>query len=589
MKILIQILLCVFLASSGFCGNGGTWPTPGRRLHAASVFTPTITFGAIGTTANGTTSAAPAYPSGVTAGDTFFCLVTGRSNTANTAPTMPAGWTRLSGYEGGTGTWAADTGTRRVDVFRKDNAATGSESGTVTVSLAGSTNNTLQASIIRVSATSGSLVNANLVFGVDTTNDTSYSATATSNLDFVAGGLVVVTTAQNLDTGTQSSRSLAASGVGFGTLTSRVSNATTSGYDHRHIVETAEVSSGGVTTAPTYSYTISASGSGPTGFLLLTAVLDGVPDQFAFADVANADLSTQYTNVQQITGIATGIACSGSGGTVAACTGATEGTCGTFGSTSGTITNNQYVGARVTSSASDGTAVNNLVTCGGVSDTFTVTTAGGSSYPDIIFDWSCDSLTAERSAGDNSATAQAGASINTTTYYQGTGSCGIGGSYQRFDFVLNNDDVIDVDAGRIGMWVRVSTTGNSTLFNAEYGSSSNRIRLYMFGTNRIYYDYTAGGAGVTYTGSSDNAFTTGTWFFVEFAWNKGGTGDDFQLFVNGASVSTNDTATGTWSKASNGTFSIGDYEGNNAAFVIDRVRYSTDPTRDLYALRDTNL
>lgn len=216
--------------------------------------------------------------------------------------------------------------------------------------------------------------------------------------------------------------------------------------------------------------------------------------------------------------------------------------------------------------------------------------AGGEpTYPDIIYEWSCDSLTAELSAGDTTATAEAGAAINTTTYYQGTGSCGIGGSYQRFDFLLNNDDVIDVDAGRIGMWVRVTTTGNSTIFNAEYGSASNRIRVYMFGTNRIYYDYVAGGTGVTYTGTGNSAFTNNTWFFVEFAWNKGSAGNDFQLFINGTSVSTNDTATGTWSKTSTGTFSIGDYEGNNAVFFIDRVRYSTDPTRDLYALRDTNL
>lgn len=102
---------------------------------------------------------------------------------------------------------------------------------------------------------------------------------------------------------------------------------------------------------------------------------DLTPDAFSFSDVTDAELSTQYTALAQITGITGDITCSGSGGTVAACTGSTEGTCGTFGATSGSITNNQYVGVRQTSSASNSTATNATATCGGVSDTFTVTTA----------------------------------------------------------------------------------------------------------------------------------------------------------------------------------------------------------------------
>lgn len=109
---------------------------------------------------------------------------------------------------------------------------------------------------------------------------------------------------------------------------------------------------------------------------------DTIPAAFSFTDVTDATLSTQYTALAQITGIDTGITCTGSGGTVAACTGSTEETCGTFGSTSGTITTGQYVGARLTSSASNSDPVNNVVVCGtgGTTDTFTATTVAGSSY-----------------------------------------------------------------------------------------------------------------------------------------------------------------------------------------------------------------
>lgn len=111
--------------------------------------------------------------------------------------------------------------------------------------------------------------------------------------------------------------------------------------------------------------------------------VDTAPDAFTFTDVTNATLSTEYTALAQINGIASGITCSGSGGPVASCTGSTVGTCGTFGSTSGTITSGQYVGAKVTSSSVASTPVNNTVTCNGVSDTFTVTTSSGPvSYTD---------------------------------------------------------------------------------------------------------------------------------------------------------------------------------------------------------------
>jgi hypothetical protein len=232
-----------------------------------------VEYGAIGTGANGTTSCTPSYPSGITSESALYLVVTGRSNTANTEFAAPSDWTLIGSLEGGTGTWGADTGTRRVAIFRKD-TVTGSESGTITVTLSGSTNNTMRASIVRVQPPSGLVITESIGTGADTTNDTSYSATSSSNLTFSAGDLMLVATAQNIDTGTLSSVSLTATDVTFGTLSSRSSTAVTSGNDHRHIIYTAPVNSvtGTPNVAPTWSYTISASGSGPTAFLRIRAV-----------------------------------------------------------------------------------------------------------------------------------------------------------------------------------------------------------------------------------------------------------------------------------------------------------------------------
>jgi hypothetical protein len=241
---------------------------------------PSVTWGAVGTGSSGTTSCTPSYPTGISAATSrLYCVVTGRGNTANTVPTMPAGWTRIGGLEGGTGTWGVDTGTRRVDIFKKDTVA-GNETGTVTVSLSGTTANTLRATIHRVEIPAGHSIVEELGTGADTTNATSYSATSSTNIDFLANDLLLIAVAQNIDTGTQSAQSITASNVTFGTRTNRASTAVTNGNDHRHIVDSVPISSvsGTPDVAPTYAYTISASGSGPTAFLRLRSVAPSEPE-----------------------------------------------------------------------------------------------------------------------------------------------------------------------------------------------------------------------------------------------------------------------------------------------------------------------
>lgn len=277
-------------------GTGGFVPVPVGSGNAEVLAQPT--WGAVGTAGSGTTSCTPAYPTGITAATSkLFCAVTGRSNTANTVPTMPAGWTRIGGLEDGTGTWAVDTGPRRVNFFQKD-VTDGTETGTVTVSLSGTTANTLRASIFRIEVPSGYLVDVALGTGADTSNDTSYSAASSTSLDLDADRLLVLATAQNLDTGTATSRAVSASGITFGTLTNRADTAVTNGNDHRHIVNSVPVSSGSGTVAPTFSYTVSAAASGPTAFLVLRARLAAVTNEIYVAPSANIAAGGEATTAR---------------------------------------------------------------------------------------------------------------------------------------------------------------------------------------------------------------------------------------------------------------------------------------------------
>lgn len=204
---------------------------------------------------------------------------------------MPAGWTNVLDLEDGTGTWGVDTGTRRVTIFQKD-VTLGTETGTVTVSLAGDANNTLRATIHRIEVTSGYDVAIAGSTGADTTNGTGFSATGSTSIDFAANDLLLIAVAQNIDTGTQSSQSITASGITFGTRTNRASTAVTNGNDHRHIVDSVPVSSGSGTVAPTYSYTISAAGSGPVGFLRIREQAPAARDPLTYKDSLSGGNST---------------------------------------------------------------------------------------------------------------------------------------------------------------------------------------------------------------------------------------------------------------------------------------------------------
>jgi hypothetical protein len=113
-------------------------------------------------------------------------------------------------------------------------------------------------------------------------------------------------------------------------------------------------------------------------FRTTTRVFDTTPDAFQFAPVANVNPDTAVSsNAATIAGIDIPVALSISNGQYSI-----EG--GPFTSAAGTIGNNQSVRVRVTSSAQFETAVNAVLTVGGVSATFTATTRSADTTPDAF-------------------------------------------------------------------------------------------------------------------------------------------------------------------------------------------------------------
>lgn len=101
---------------------------------------------------------------------------------------------------------------------------------------------------------------------------------------------------------------------------------------------------------------------------------DSVPDPFTFTDQTNVALSTLLqSNAVTITGLTVASPVSITGGEFSVNGGAWA--------TSGTVSNNQTITVRHTSSASFSTLTNTVLTVGGISDTFTTTTLAADTVP----------------------------------------------------------------------------------------------------------------------------------------------------------------------------------------------------------------
>jgi len=122
-------------------------------------------------------------------------------------------------------------------------------------------------------------------------------------------------------------------------------------------------------------YTASISGT-VSGY-----VVDTTPNQFTFADIANAAPNSTHVRRVQILGMNTPTTASGGGGLFLVQNSAIAPQVNTSAYTTAnkTVSSGQYIFVKSTASASNGTSVNVTINVGGVTDTFTIATPGGTS------------------------------------------------------------------------------------------------------------------------------------------------------------------------------------------------------------------
>ena len=256
----------------------------------------TPTAAAVSYSASGGTSVAPAYPSGLAAGDVIVMFVGQKPSTANGGTvTTPTGWTlqdSLTGAGGYGTTLGADTGNTNLYVYTKD-TVTGSETGTLSVTLG--TNGVCWAFMIRVPVGNGT-VSYGSADGQRTTTPTSPMSIALTNgasaTNFQAGDLALWAMCIPTDVTTPSqfsAESITATGATFGTAVEFNEPDSTTGNDIGGYSAYASVTSGSSTTAPTVTATLAGTLTNVRGPVVLLRVRETAPPTQGLTQSARVD------------------------------------------------------------------------------------------------------------------------------------------------------------------------------------------------------------------------------------------------------------------------------------------------------------
>jgi hypothetical protein len=247
-----------------------------------------INYTAAGAVVANATSAAVAYPSGIQSGDLLLLTAVSKYTAYTSAP--PTGFTLLREQIGGSGGSGADVGDVRLAVWYR--IATGSETGSVSVTKAVQGGSVILARMFLFRRTAGAGWDFQHTSGVDSTGNTSWSVAGAANIHLDAGDRVVMVTGANSDAPSFSAHALSATGATFGTITERQDSGTTTGDDVLLVMAEGSVSTGPSTAAPTYTAT--ASTGTPEGASILIRLREA---RLLTAEVGTYALTGQVANL----------------------------------------------------------------------------------------------------------------------------------------------------------------------------------------------------------------------------------------------------------------------------------------------------
>lgn len=227
-------------------------------------------------------------PATVNPGD---LLVIGIANKyPTTGPLTPYGWTAITNNQasGGAGSAGVDTGNVYSTIFVRE--AEGWEDNAAFI-LETAGGNSIEAQILRFTKGTGKEWDLAATTGTDTSQNTTWSVTASSNPGITAGDIVLTTVASNSDGASWSGEGITATGITIGADTERNETASTGGDDVELIMSTHTVASGTASAVPQMTATVDANVAGAVVFLRLRQV-DAPVQLSASSNIAASGEST---------------------------------------------------------------------------------------------------------------------------------------------------------------------------------------------------------------------------------------------------------------------------------------------------------
>jgi hypothetical protein len=264
-----------------------------------------VSYGAAGAfaySAQNGTSVAPAYPTGITAGQMLVLFVAMKPSTANSGTvTTPAGWTSVGGITGAGGygtTLGADTGNTNIFVYTKK--AVGNETGSLTVTVG--TNNVCVAQIMRFTTSLGDWAPHAIATGSQAaTPTTSLSVATTAGIDIAANDAVLAlfSTPTDVTTPSQySAQGFTHTGTTFGTRTEIGEWDSGTGNDMGGVATVAQATAGGGSGTFTFTATLAGTLTNVRGPLAVLRLRDMAPVTLVVQNAAHTQSAGSPTLTQ---------------------------------------------------------------------------------------------------------------------------------------------------------------------------------------------------------------------------------------------------------------------------------------------------
>lgn len=251
---------------------------------------------------------------------------------------------------------------------------------------------------------------------------------------------------------------------------------------------------------------------------------DTTPAAFSFTDQTDVALSSTMTSAAiEVAGINYPAAITVTGGTY------DINASGTFVSTEGTVSVGDDIRARHTSSASNSTATNTVVTIGGVSDTFTSTTEASGGFSGTL-QWLATSATLADYPADLVITPGGGATVGVNNGEQS----GNVNAYDRWFKIAYAAGLIDPLLGRATIKVYPTAVGKYVL---NLGNANGSFYLSYNADGKFAYGYRYAEL------VSTNTYALNTWHTVTLWWDSAN--DDIGMTVNSDTEVTNTDVSGS--------------------------------------------